>query len=151
MKTNLAGITLIKRFESFKAKPYLCPAGIPTIGYGHTGDVKIGQRAITEHEADVILASDLERFEEGVAQATRSVQLNANEFSALVSFAFNLGTQALINSTLLKMVMRGDRKRAADEFLVWNKARVGGQLTVLAGLVARRQAERELFLSPVNK
>lgn len=146
MKTSPAGVALIKRFEGLRLEAYRDAVGIWTIGYGHTGNVWQGAK-ITEHQADVILEHDLERFEEGVQQATRTAKLTQGEFDALVSFSFNLGVQALVNSTLLKKLLKGDRAGAADEFLKWDKARVGGKLTVLAGLTKRRQAERERFLS----
>jgi lysozyme len=145
MKTNASGRSLIKESEGLRLKAYLCPAGIPTIGYGHTGDVKLGQQ-ITEHQADVLLQYDLERFEEDVAHATRAIKLTENQFSALVSFAYNLGIQALLGSGLLRHLLAGRVSEAADAFLLWNKARVNGVLTVLPGLEKRRAAERELFL-----
>lgn len=146
MKTNAAGVALIKRWESLRLDAYLCPAGVWTIGYGHTGDVQRGQR-ITEHQADVILAHDLEVFERGVEELTRGVTLNENEFSALVSFAFNVGLGALEKSTLLKLL----RARAlpfavAAEFKKW----VHANGKVLPGLEKRRASEAVLFLEPVR-
>jgi lysozyme len=147
MKCSKAGIDLIKKFESLQLKAYLCPAGVLTIGYGHTGDVARGQ-VITEHQANVILSLDLEKFEEGVTDLTKDVKppLNPNEFSALVSFAFNVGIAALSKSTLLKFLLRGDRTNAADEFKRWTKAK-GKELP---GLIRRRADERALFLRPIN-
>lgn len=138
-KVNQAGLDLIKRFEGLRLDAYLCPAGVWTIGYGHTGDVKAGDR-ITEHQADVILALDVERFEAGVETAVPGTR--DNEFAALVSFAFNLGLAALGGSTLLKKLRAGDRVGAAAEFMKWTHA--AGH--VLPGLVKRRAAERDLFL-----
>lgn len=151
MKTNLAGIDLIKRFEGLRLAAYLCPAGIPTIGYGHTGDVKIGQR-ITEHQADVILQADLERFEEIIEKAVR-VKLNANQHAALVSLVFNVGPgkkgirDGLVElksgkpSSLLRFLNEGQFNAAAAQFSKWIHA--GGK--VLPGLVKRRAAEAALF------
>lgn len=141
-RTNEAGRALIKRFEGLRLDAYLCPAGVWTIGYGHTGDVRSGDR-ITEHQADAILDVDLDRFERAVGELTDGLELNENQFSALVSFAFNLGEAALTRSTLLRHLRAGDLERAADEFRKWVYA--GGQ--VLPGLVKRRAAERELFLT----
>lgn len=142
MKTNAKGLALIKRFEGCKLDAYLCPAGRWTIGYGHTGDVKPGHR-ITQHQADVILAFDLERFEEAVAHALRGVSVTENQFSACVALAFNIGPTAFVNSSVCKRILRGDTTGAANAFLLWNKA--GGQ--ILPGLITRRAAERALFLT----
>lgn len=142
MRTNAAGLALIKKFEGCKLQAYLCPAGVPTIGWGHTRDVKLGQR-ITQHQADVILESDLDVYEENVAELCPGT--NENQFSALVSFAYNLGVTNLGSSTLRKKYLRGDLAGAAAEFGKWVKAK--GQ--VLPGLVARRAAERALFEAPV--
>lgn len=142
MKANAAGRALIKSFEGFRADAYLCPAGVWTIGYGHTGDVKPGQR-VTEHQADAILEYDLDRFERGVADLV-DVPLTANQFSALVSFAFNLGLDALERSTLLALLNAGDYQGASRQFARWRIA--GGK--VLPGLERRRAAERALFLTP---
>lgn len=139
MKTNQAGLDLIKRFEGLRLDAYLCPAGRWTIGYGHTGDVKKGDE-ITEHQADAILELDLEHFEKHVSALAPDA--NENEFAALVSFAFNLGVAALARSSLLKKHLAGDKQGAAAEFMKWKYA--AGK--VLPGLVKRRAAERELFL-----
>jgi lysozyme len=135
------GLELIKSFEGLRLETYLCPANIPTIGYGSTGShVKMGMK-ITETEAEDLLIEDLERFEVGVEKLCK-VQLSDNEFSALVSFSFNVGLGALEKSTLLKVLNSGDKVGAAPQFLRWNKA--GGK--VLNGLTKRREAEMKLFL-----
>jgi lysozyme len=143
MITNAAGVALIKRFETFQSKAYLCPAGVPTIGYGHTGtDVRLGQ-TITEHQADVILALDLERFERGVTELVAGVDVTENQFAALVSLAFNIGLDALGKSTLLRKLRTGAPAReVAAEFERWVHA--SGKR--LRGLELRRDAERALFL-----
>jgi lysozyme len=143
VKTNDEGVALIKGAEGLRIKAYKCPAGTWTIGYGHTGDVKEGDQ-ITGHQADVILRYDLERFEREVADMAPGA--NENEFAALVSFAFNLGSAALRRSTLLKKFLEGDKAGAGAEFMKWKYA--AGH--VLPGLVARRAAERKLFLKPVE-
>lgn len=148
---NESGIAILKKFESLQLKAYLCPAGVWTIGYGHTGDVKKGG-VITEHQADAILDTDLARFERDVEYLTQGVTLSDNEFSALVCLAFNIGSdidaddiaEGLGDSRLLKMLKAGDRAGAAAEFSKWTHA--GGH--VLSGLVKRRAAERALFLTP---
>jgi lysozyme len=137
---NSDGLALIKRFEGLRLKAYKCPAGVWTIGYGHTGDVKPEHELKDEHQADIVLKSDLERYEECVERLAPG--LNDNQFSALVSFAFNLGETALARSTLLKHVLAQRFEQAGAQFLKWHYA--AGK--VLPGLVKRRAAERELFL-----
>jgi len=144
MKTNAAGINLIKGFEGFRAIAYLCPANVWTIGYGHTGDVNQGD-TMTRKRAEEVLARDLLRFESCVENAV-TVPLNENEFAALVSFAYNIGCGALKKSTLLQKLNSGDRDGAASEFKKWNRA--GGK--ILNGLVRRREAESELFTTPIE-
>lgn len=138
---NKAGLNLIKRFEGLELKAYKCPAGVWTVGYGHTGPDVLPNMTITQSEANDLLAADLLRFEAGVAKLV-TVSLNDNQFSALVSFAFNVGLKALEKSTLLRHLNAGRPAMAAREFLRWNKA--GG--VELEGLKRRRQAEMELFL-----
>lgn len=136
---------IIKIFESLRLDAYLCPAGIPTIGYGHTGpDVHLDM-SITEQEADALFLRDINKFSSQIAPMIR-VPLNQDQFGALVSFTFNLGPAALKMSTLLKKINSNNLKEAGDEFLKWNKARINGELVVLNGLARRRNAERTLFL-----
>lgn len=136
------GLALIKQFESLRLATYKDSVGIPTIGWGHTGpEVKMGQK-ITQEQAVGLLRADVAKFERAVGRVVRVV-LNQNQFDALVSFSFNVGAQALEDSTLLKKLNAGDVQGAADHFPRWNKA--GGE--VLAGLTRRRAAERSLFLS----
>lgn len=134
------GKDLIKRWEGLRLKAYKCSAGKWTIGYGHTRDVKQGQ-VISLHEAEEILKSDLELFYEPPVEKM-APGANQNQFDALVSFAFNLGEDALRGSTLLAKFLAGDLAGAAAEFMKWKHA--AGK--VLPGLVKRRAAERELFL-----
>lgn len=146
MKTGQAGIDLIKRFEGFSGKPYRCPADIPTIGYGSTRyadgrEVSMSDPPITEAQAVQLLADTLGRYEKGVTGLV-TVPLTQSQFDALVSFAYNLGVGNLGNSTLLKKLNNRDYAGAANEFSRW--VRGGGK--ILPGLVARREAERKLFL-----
>jgi lysozyme len=145
MQISQRGIELIKSFEGLELVGYRCPAGIPTVGYGHTGpEVRVG-KAITTDEAEALLVKDLRRFQEGVrAMAGKCTQ---GQYDAMCSFAFNLGLASLLKSTLLKRHREGDHARAADEFLKWNKARVNRNLVALPGLTRRRVAERHLYLS----
>lgn len=143
---NEAGKDIIRQCEGLRLKAYLCPAGKLTIGYGHTGpDVKTGM-TITEEDANTLLSRDLVAAEKAIGGAV-SVTITDNQFSALVSFVFNLGAGNFYGSTLLKKLNANDVFGAADEFLRWNK--VNGQ--VLAGLTRRREAERTLFLSNTNR
>lgn len=144
------GLELVKSFEGKYNKAYLCPAGKWTIGYGHTGET-LGKptpqgMTITDKQVDELLKQDMNRFEDAVIKNVK-VKLLQQQFDALVSFAFNVGSGALASSTLLKKLNAGDYTGAADQFLVWNKATVNGKKTVLAGLTRRRQAERHLFLT----
>lgn len=141
MKINEAGINLIKSFESLRLNSYLCPAKVWTIGYGHTGkNIKKGM-TITEEQANDYLKNDLVYFENIVSKSVE-VDLNENQFSALVSFVFNIGEGSFLASTLLKLLNNGDYKGAAEQFLRWNKS--NGK--VLPGLTRRRKEEVELFL-----
>ena len=135
-----AGLSLIKQSEGCKLSAYLCPAGIPTIGYGRTTGVKLGQ-TIAQAQADAWVVEEYDAFEAKVRRIV-TVPLTANQLGALVSFAYNLGVGALASSTLLRLLNAGDYKGAAAQFAQWNKA--GGR--VLAGLTKRRAAEAALFL-----
>jgi lysozyme len=142
VKISEAGLSLIKSFEGCVLTAYLDAVGIWTVGYGHTGPSVHRGLTITQKLAEDILAQDVRRFELGVLNNVK-VNLNQNEFDALVSFSFNVGVNALKNSTLLRLLNDGaDRSIVAAEFLRWNK---GGD-KVLEGLTRRRQAEKALFL-----
>lgn len=142
MRTSSAGIELIKEFESCRLKAYMpTPNDVPTIGYGHTRNVYMGM-VITQDEADAFLVNDLIPCEECIERWV-DVDLEQEEFDALVSFIFNVGVGAFRNSTLLKLLNLKRYRAAADQFLRWNK-QAG---VVLNGLTRRRRAERELFLS----
>jgi lysozyme len=143
-KINSLGLDLIKSFEGLQLKSYLCPAKVWTIGYGSTGkDIGPGL-SWTKEQAEERLARDLLSFEMGVDRALR-IQVNENQFSALVCFAYNVGTGALEKSTLLRLLNTGDFTGASKEFGKWNKA-AGKEL---AGLTRRREAECKLFNTPV--
>ena len=134
---------LIRVFEGLNTKAYRCPAGVLTIGYGHTGpDVKEGQ-TITRDQAELLWNQELGAVGRQVEHALDGMRVNQNQFDALCSFTFNLGIGRLETSTLLKKLKAGDYEGAANEFLRWNRA--GGQ--ILEGLTRRRQAERRLFLA----
>jgi lysozyme len=148
MKLNTAGIELVKSFEGLKLTSYLCPAGVPTIGYGTT---RINNRrvtlgtTITMVQAEEYLRADLNVFANGARNLLR-VPLNENQFSALVSFAYNVGLSALRRSTLLKIVNSNPNDgRIRLEFLKWNRANG----VVLNGLTRRRTAEANLYFNKI--
>lgn len=137
-----SGINLIKEFEGLRLKKYKDAVGKLTIGYGHLVlPSERFDRPLTQSEAEDLLQSDLKIFEGGINQYV-TVNINQNQFDALMSFAFNLGLANLKRSTLLRLLNLGKYAEAADQFLRWNKA--GGR--VLPGLTRRRAAERDLFL-----
>lgn len=144
MRTNKAGIELIKQFEGFRANAYKCPAGVWTIGYGHTSMagapiVKPGMK-VSEKEAEDILRTDLVIFENSVKSAI-SVDLTPNQFSACVSLCYNIGAGAFKGSSVARFCNKKQWEKAADAFSLWNKA--GGK--ILPGLTRRRAAEAALF------
>jgi len=146
MQINQTGLDLIKRFEGLRLEAYQDVAGIWTIGYGHIKTAKPGMK-ITEKEAEDLLRDDLKDAENAV-QSPVKVPVNDNEFSALVSLVFNIGRGAFGKSTALKLLNKDDRIAAADAIELWNKSTVGGKKVVIPGLVARRAAEKGLFLTP---
>lgn len=141
MKVSNNGINLIKRFEGLELKSYKDSVGILTIGYGHTNAVKAGD-VVTGEQADAFLREDLQVAELTVNTNVK-VKLTQGQFDALVSFVFNLGSGNFVKSTLIKKLNAGDYAGAADEFGKWGNA--GGKK--LPGLVKRRAAEREVFLT----
>ena len=142
---NQAGFELIKSFESCVLHVYRDAVGLPTIGWGHL--IKAGESftTLTQEEADELFRRDLAIFESAVEGQVR-VPLTDNQFSALVSLAFNIGTGNFKDSTLLRLLNHGEYRLAADQFGRWNKAK--GR--VLRGLTRRRAAERALFLSDMK-
>ena len=143
MKTSPKGIRLICEFEGFRAKAYLDPVGIPTLGYGFIKGVKMGD-TITRIEAHLRMERELIEYERGVMAAC-NLTPNQNQFDALVCFAFNVGVKGMTGSSVIKAYNRGDTQSAARAFGLWTKA--GGK--VFAGLTRRRAAESALFLEPV--
>ena len=147
--TSQQGLAIIKKFEGFSSKPYLCPAGVATIGYGSTyyadgKPVKLTDAPVTEAQAQELLQATLTKYEACVNGAVK-MPINQNQFDALVSFTYNVGCSAFRNSTLLRLLNQGYTPQAAVQFNRWTLG--GGK--VLAGLVSRRAAERALFSSKV--
>ena len=144
MKTSLEGIDLIKRFEGLRLTAYLCPAGIPTIGYGQTGpDIKLGM-TISEAQAEALLANALVKYEQAVEKYAGKA--HQNQFDAMVSLCYNIGVGNFSKSSVARLHKAGQYTGAAAAFLLWNKA--GGK--ILAGLVNRRKAERNLYLGEAS-
>jgi len=151
MNISAEGLRLIKSFEGYHTRQkdgscaaYLCPAGVATIGWGCTEGVKLGM-VWSEAEAEAALRREIAKFETAVMKSV-AVEINQNEFDAMVSLAYNIGAAAFARSTVLRRLNKGDRAGAAKGFHLWNKG--GGR--VLAGLVSRRMREAALFLKPVE-
>ena len=168
MKLSKAGADLMHKYEGCRNRPYLCPAHIWTIGYGHVlyqdqiklpmarvegKDVPVirkeyplrqeDNRVWSKQEIDELFESDVKSFERGVLRLVPGCSGSQGRFDALVSFAFNVGVGNLQRSTIRMKANRGEWEAASDAFLQWNKA--GGR--VLPGLDRRRKDERTLFLS----
>lgn len=143
MKVSNKAIEIIKKYEGLELTVYRCPAGILTIGYGHTKTAEPGM-TINKEMAELLLKQDLNDFEKAINELVK-VPLTQNQFDALISFVFNIGTDKFKNSTLLKKINEGNYKEAANEFLKWTKSRQPGGLKDLPGLIKRRNDEKKLF------
>lgn len=149
MQVTEEGLALIRRFEGFRARAYRCPAGVWTIGFGHTAQA--GPPAVTpgmvlgEAEAERILRDDVQRFADEVAPLLAR-EVSAAQFSALVSFAYNVGVAGFRSSSVLKAVNAGRLDEVPARLRLWVKG--GGR--VLPGLERRRAAEAEIFMSDVR-
>ena len=141
MKASTKGLNLIKQFEGLKLTAYKDPVGIWSIGYGHTKGVKAGD-TITQEQADAFLKEDVSAAEEAVSAYHHVYHWNQNEFDALVSFAYNIGTGGIRQVT---GAGSRDKETIAQKMLLYYNA--GGKK--LEGLVRRRQAEHDIFVTPV--
>jgi len=141
MQIGQEGLNLIKHFEGCELQAYKCPAGVWTIGYGHIKGVSEGM-TITQDEAEQMLIDEMAEYE-GYVNKLVTVELNQNQFDAMVSWVYNLGGGNLSASTLLKVLNAGDYDGVPAQMMRWNKA--GGK--VLEGLTRRRQAEADLFVA----
>lgn len=151
------GVDFIMRWEGYREKAYLCSAGVPTIGVGHTKGVKLGDTA-TREQILAWLREDLEDAENCINRWVTE-PLNQAQFDALVSFVFNVGPgrqgvfgvggKGFLGSSVFKELTLGDMRAAADAMLPWNKETRGGKKVESVGLTRRRKAERELFLTGV--
>lgn len=149
MKISQKGLDLIKKFEGFSAKPYLCPAGVPTIGYGATyytngTKVTMNDEPISEEWAEQLLSNMVRTYEKGVNSLVVP-HISQNKFDALVSFAYNVGITNFRKSNLLRLLNKNpDNPLLTNEFMKW--VRGGGK--VINGLVKRRQIESQLYFTP---
>ena len=143
MQTSKEGIALIKKFEGCKLESYLCKASVWTIGYGSTKGISEGM-TISQERADMLLLEDLEGFEDSVNNLV-TVDLEQNQFDAIIAWTFNLGASNLSASTLLKKINNKEWDAVPEQIKRWNKATVNGEKQVLEGLVRRREAEALLF------
>jgi len=154
MNINQSTIDLVKKWEGFKAKAYLCPAGVWTIGYGTTSRASIGIEVsqgmtISEKEAERLLRIGLEKFASQIRPMIKR-PINDNQFGAFLSLAYNIGPGSFGKSSALRHFNNGDNASATQAMRAWNKARVNGKLQVLQGLVNRREDEIKLFNTPVS-
>lgn len=148
LKTSSAGLALIRKWEGCVLKRYICPAGKPTIGIGHV--ILSGEKfpdKITEEQALEILAKDVNRFERAIYKNV-NVQLNQNQFDALVCFLVNTGEGGIINSGVQKEINSGNYAGVPSKLAEWRNITVNGVKQVNQGLVNRRKSEAELFMKP---
>lgn len=132
---------LIRKFEGLRLKPYLCPAGVATIGYGHTGGVTLKTPPITPDEAEALMVADAEMFAIAALKLSPCLASATDKHSAVADFCFNLGMSRYKASTLRRKVNQGDWDAAGDELMKW----VWGGGKRLPGLILRRVAERSLL------
>lgn len=137
---------LIRRFEGFRSRPYICPAGVPTIGYGSTrladgSKVSMADAPMAEPAADALMQRDADQFARAVAAISPTLWLNHPAHQAIADFAYNLGTTRYKASTLRRRIDAGDMQGAADELAKW----VWGGGRKLPGLIARRSAEADML------
>jgi lysozyme len=138
------GFDLIKHFEGCELEAYKCAAGVWTIGYGHTKDVQEGD-VWNKEKAEFMLWRELEDEYEVYVNDFVTVPINQCQFDALVSWVYNLGPANLKSSTMLKKLNAGKYEEVPNQIKRWNKATVGGERKVLAGLTRRREAEALMF------
>ena len=147
MNINQEGLDIIKYYEGWSNSPYKCPAGVPTIGYGSTWDIKgkkitMNHKEITEEQGEALLLRELRHVKHAINKLIKA-ELTENMYSSLASLTYNIGSGNLQHSTLRMKLNRGWYEAAANEFPKWRRA--GGK--ILKGLVKRRAKERELFLT----
>ena len=147
MRINEAGLDIIKYYEGWSSRPYKCPAGIATIGYGSTWDingekVNMNHKKVTKEQGEALLLRELRHVDHAIRKLVKA-ELTENMYSSLASIIYNIGSGNFQRSTLRMKLNRGWYEAAADEFPKWRRA--GGR--ILPGLVRRRKAEMGLFLN----
>lgn len=147
MKLIEAGKALIKKFETCVLKAYIDAVGILTIGWGHTGRDVVPGLVWSQSQADQVFEDDTTSRSKVLAIYLDKVPTSDQQFSAMLSLMYNIGNNALRNSTVLRLHKAGNYKGAAAAFLMWNKGTVDGKKVVLDGLTARRKEEKALYLS----
>lgn len=144
-RCKISGIELIKEFEGFREEAYQCEAGKWTIGYGHTKEVKEGDR-VNREDAERILKDEIKKYEGAISRNVKA-PLTLEQYNVLTSFVYNIGIGAFKESTLLKKLNNRDYQGAGNEFDRWIKA--NGKVS--KGLVRRRAREKEMFLKYLPK
>ena len=157
MTLSKKGLDIIKQFEGFRSEPYRDSVGVWTIGYGNTyypsgKKVSASDKHLTEYEASKLKLDIINKdFSPSVnlllKKEIEQGKITQNMFDALISLIYNIGVGAFSSSSVLRNIKKGDMRAAADSFLLWDKATIGGRKQRLAGLTKRRNKERELFLS----
>lgn len=141
----------VKHFEGYYARPYLCPTGYPTIGYGHV--IKSSEKGtlthLTEPEATALLRKDLNEALKDALRIMPGLARSQQQLDAITSWVFNLGATNLQNSTLKKLYVSGHHDQAAAEITRWVYGKVNGKMVQLPGLVRRRAWEKKVFLNGV--
>jgi lysozyme len=156
MRVNEETVKLVARWEGFKAKAYICPAGVLTVGYGTTNRAGLAgvnitpDTVVTERQAEEWLRKGLEKFAAQIRPAI-TAPINENQFGAFVSLAYNIGPAAFRGSSALRHFNAGDTAKATAAIQLWNKATVNGKRQVMQGLVNRRADEVRLFNTPVTR
>ena len=141
-----AAMDIVKAAEGLYFTAYRCPAGVPSIGWGHTRGVKMGM-TITREQAEALLAEDMAEAAAAVDRLVK-VPISENQRGALASFVMNLGAGSLQESALLRLLnAKASKESIGEQFGRWTKATVNGVKTELPGLVKRRAAEAKLFLT----
>jgi len=140
MQISYNCLNMVEDFEGFSPIPYYCPAGKPTIGYGHV--IKDGEKftEVSKTQAETLLKTDMRWVEKTINNVVSS-DITQNEFDALASLIYNIGGTAFRNSTLLKLLNQENFADAADEFLKW--CHIGKEVS--NGLLTRRKTEKALF------
>lgn len=145
MKTNQAALDLIRDFEGERLEAYLCPAGVATISVGVTGPhVKMGMK-ITQAESDKLFRDAIAEREPQLDRLLKNAPTTPNEYGAMMSLLFNIGSAKFAKSSVLRFHLAGDKASSARSFIMWNKAKVKGVLVPLKGLTRRREAEARLY------